>query len=114
MHELGLVFALQDLLEEVAAEQDLTRIYKVTVDLGQVSGVVVEQLTDAWNWAVRKSDLLRGCQLEVLEVEAVTVCNVCGRTYPTVPQGRICPHCGSADTVLLRGNEFEVASVEAA
>ncbi len=32
----------------------------------------------------------------------------------TVPQGRICPHCGSADTVLLRGNEFEVASVEAA
>ncbi|WP_282209175.1 hydrogenase maturation nickel metallochaperone HypA [Parvibacter caecicola] len=112
MHELGLVFALSDLLEEVAAEQDLSRICRVTVELGEVSGVVAEQLQDAWGWAAQKSDLLRGCQLELKTVPAVTVCNSCGRTYPTVPQGRICPHCGSSDTQLLRGNEFEVTEVE--
>lgn len=112
MHELGLVFALSDLLEQVAAEQDLSRICRVTVELGEVSGVVVEQLQDAWGWASQKSDLLRGCQLELREVPAVTVCNACGRTYATVPQGRICPHCASPDTQLLRGNEFEVIEVE--
>ena len=43
----------------------------------------------------------------------MTVCNACGRTYGTVAHGKICPHCSSSDTVLLRGNQMEVVEVEA-
>ena len=40
MHELGIVFAMIDQLEDVAKEQHLAHIQKVTVDLGEVSGIV--------------------------------------------------------------------------
>lgn len=113
MHELGVVFHMVDLLEEVGREQSLTRIAKVAVDIGEVSGVVTDFFEDAWQWASDKHDLLRGAELHVNRIPAVTVCNACGKTYPTVPQGRICPHCESADTVLLRGNELTIREIEA-
>lgn len=42
MHELGIVFAMIDQLEDVAKEQHLAHIQKVTVDLGEVSGIVTD------------------------------------------------------------------------
>lgn len=113
MHELGVVFAMIDVLEDTAEEHDLTSIRKVIVDLGEVSGVVTDFFTDAWDWASAKKELLRGAELEVCTIPAVTVCNDCGRTYPTVEHGRICPYCQSPNTELLRGNELEIRSVEA-
>ena len=113
MHELGVVFHMVDILEDVAREQDLTVISKVVVDLGEVSGVITEFFDDAWTWACNRSDLLRGAELEICQIDAVTVCNACGKTYGTVAHGRICPHCGSADTELLRGNELEIREIEA-
>ena len=51
--------------------------------------------------------------MDVRRIDAVTVCNACGKTYGTVAHGKVCPHCGSADTVLLRGNEVELEEIEA-
>ena len=46
-------------------------------------------------------------------VPAVTYCESCGRTYPTVRCGRICPHCGSSETYLLTGNRCVIKEIEA-
>ena len=112
MHELGVVFHMIDLLEEVGRENELTSIVRVQLALGEVSGVLPDYLLDCWRWAADRTELLRGAELEIVEVPAVTVCNACGRTYVTVAHGKICPHCGSPDTVLLRGNETELVEVE--
>ena len=113
MHELGLVFHMVDLLEKVGEENELTHIERVVLDLGEVSGVLVDQLQDCWKWASAKSEVLTGAVLEVNQLPAVTICNDCGRTYPTVAHGRICPHCESPNTVLVSGNQMEVREVEA-
>lgn len=112
MHELGLVFHMVDLLEKVGEENELTHIERVVLDLGEVSGVLVDQLQDCWKWASAKSEVLTGAVLEVNQLPAVTICNDCGRTYPTVAHGRICPHCESPNTVLVSGNQMEVREVE--
>lgn len=113
MHELGVVFAMIDVLEDAAREHDLTSIRKVTVDLGEVSGILTDFFLDAWEWASAKNDLLRGAELEICTIPAATVCNACGKVYGTVEHGRICPFCSSPDTELLRGNELEIRSIEA-
>ena len=113
MHELGLVFHMVDLLEKVGEENELTHIERVVLDLGEVSGVLVDQLQDCWKWASAKSEVLTGAVLGVNQLPAVTICNDCGRTYPTVAHGRICPHCESPNTVLVSGNQMEVREVEA-
>ncbi|MDO5119521.1 MAG: hydrogenase maturation nickel metallochaperone HypA [Coriobacteriales bacterium] len=112
MHELGIVFHMIETLEEVGQANDLTHIAKVTLNLGEVSGVLPDYLLDCWRWAADKSDLLEGAELHIEPIPAVTVCNTCGRTYGTVAHGKICPHCGSPDTVLLRGNEAEIDTIE--
>ena len=112
MHELGVVFHMVGLLEDAAREHGLSRIAKVTVSLGEVSGVVTEFFEDAWLWAVQRSELLEDAELEILQIEAVSVCNGCGKTYKAVPHGRTCPHCGSPRTELLYGTELEIDSIE--
>ena len=74
MHELGVVFHIIKGVEKVAEENDLTEIASVTVELGQVSTVIPRYLTDCWRWAADKNDLLRGAELLIEEVPAITYC----------------------------------------
>ena len=44
MHELGIVFHIIRTVEDVAKQNDVTRIRRVTLQLGEVSGVVESYL----------------------------------------------------------------------
>ena len=113
MHELGIVFHIMDTLEAVATENKLSEIHSVTIEVGEVSTVVPDYLTDCWRWAVQKKELLTQCEMKVEVLPAVTLCESCGKEYPTVAHGRICPYCGSEKTYLLRGNELNIKEIEA-
>ena len=69
MHELGIVFHIIRTVEDVAKQNDVSRIRRVTLQLGEVSGVVESYLQDCWKWAAAKSEILPGA---VLAVEATT------------------------------------------
>ena len=60
MHELGIVFHIIRTVEDVARQNDVTRIRRVTLQLGEVSGVVESYLQDCWKWAAAKSEILPG------------------------------------------------------
>ena len=113
MHELGIVFHMIKTVERIAEENALTSVSSVTLELGEVSGVVPHELTSCWNWAVAQTEVLKGAELKIETTPAVTLCESCNRTYPTVPQGRVCPLCGSEETVLVRGNEINLKEIEA-
>lgn len=101
-------------VEEVALENDITEIASVTLEVGEVSTVIEEYLRKCWKWSVeKKSDILQNAELIVEKIPAVTFCESCGETYPTVTHGKVCPHCGSDRTYLLRGNEFNIKEIEA-
>ncbi|MBR5753034.1 MAG: hydrogenase maturation nickel metallochaperone HypA [Clostridia bacterium] len=113
MHELGIVFYIIDDVEEVVEANDLTTVSSVTLELGEVSGVVPSYLDDVWNWAVKKHECMTEAKLKVVETPAVTFCENCGKTYATVKYGRQCPFCQSGKTYLLRGQEINVKEIEA-
>ena len=113
MHELGTVFYVIQEVEKVVEENHLTQVASVTLEVGEVSGIIPYYLTDCWKWAVEKSQYLKGAELKIETLPAVTHCEGCGAEYPTVRHGRICPHCGSEKTWLLRGNEINIKEIEA-
>ena len=113
MHELGIVFHIIDSLEEVGKENQLNTVAKVTLEIGEVTGVIESYLRDCWRWAADKSPLLKGSELSVEQIPAVTFCEGCEKTYPTIEYGKICPYCKSDRTYLLSGNEFRIKEIEA-
>ncbi len=113
MHELGVVFRIIDDLTDLSKEKEIQKIHSVTLQLGEVSGVVPDYLTDAWKWAVNRTDILKGSELIIETLPAVTYCEDCESEYETVKYGRTCPKCGSEKTYLLKGNEFMIKEISA-
>lgn len=113
MHELGIVFHVIKRLENLAEENKLSEIQSVTLEIGEVSGVVPEYLQDCWKWAVKKTEIMQNSELKIEPIEAVTICNDCKKTYRTVEFGKKCPHCKSDNTVLQVGNEMNIKQIEA-
>ena len=113
MHELGIVKHVIKTLHDVANENNVRRIGSVTLEVGEVSGVVLDQLVDCWNYFREKDPLVKGAPLFVERVPAVTFCTSCEKTFDTIAHGKTCPHCGSTETYLLKGNEFFIKQINA-
>ena len=113
MHELGLVFHIIKAVKETAEENSVSKVTAVTMQIGEVSGVLPDYLEDCWNWAVkREGPLLNEAKLCWEILPALTHCGSCGTNYPTVKYAKICPNCGSEETWLLIGNEFSIKEIE--
>jgi hydrogenase nickel incorporation protein HypA/HybF len=113
MHELGTVFYVIEQVENVCRENDLTTVGSVTLEIGEVSGIIPSYIIDCWEWAKKRSEFLKDSELKVEKLEAVTYCEDCKGTYPTMKYKKICPYCGSEHTYLLTGNEYNIKEIEA-
>ena len=113
MHELGVVFYIIKDVKKVAEENHVEHVSSVLMDIGEVSTVVPHLLTDCWRWAADKEPLLKGCELTINPIKAVTHCDGCQKDYETLKHGKKCPYCNSENTWLLRGNEVEINSITA-
>lgn len=113
MHELGIIVHITKTLQEVAKENQLTQIGSVTLEIGEVSGIVPEFLTDCWEYYRKKIPLIEDSELKIETLPAVTFCENCEKTYPTVQFGKQCPYCQSGSTYLLKGNECNIKEIEA-
>ena len=113
MHELGTIHYVIDTVEKLAVENELTKIGSVTLEVGEVSGIIPRFLTEYWEYAKKKTRYLQEAELKIDTIKAVTYCQNCGKTYPTVQYAKICPHCQSDNTFLVTGNEYVIKEIEA-
>lgn len=110
MHELGLVFEMARVIEEALADQEVTAVDTVVVEIGELSSVVPHYFESCFP-AARERPLFRQARLETVVLPAVGRCKRCGREYSIVPAKGYCPGCGSFDKELLTGREFNIREV---
>lgn len=111
MHELGVVFYVIRDVKKIAEENHVEHVETVTLEIGEVSGVVHHYLEDCWNWAVKKEPLMERAKLLIETIPGVTFCEDCKTEYETVKYGKTCPGCGSGNTYLVQGNEFNIKEI---
>lgn len=111
MHELGVVFYVVKDVKQVAEENGVEKVGSVTLQIGEVSGIIHEYLIDCWNWARKKEPVMEDAELLIEQIDAVSYCEDCEKEYSTVQHAKICPHCGSDHTYLLWGNEFLIKEI---
>lgn len=113
MHEIGTLISVLRTVDDIIEENKLTEAKSVTLEVGEVSGILPEFLYKGWGFVTARSKYATGAELKVETLPARTVCRDCGEEYETVRYGKICPKCGSGNTVLLCGNEYNIKEIAA-
>ena len=113
MHEMGIVLHVAKTLDETAKEEHIVRIGSVTLEVGEVSGIITDLFVDCWNYFKVKHPVLAESELRLVTIPAVTFCGNCGKTYETVRYGKECPYCHSGETWLVDGSQCVIKEIEA-
>lgn len=112
MHELGIAFHIIKEVDRFAEERHIDAVKGVTLEIGEVSGVIPSYLKDVWVWTCEnRSNHMKGCKLTILEMKAISYCEDCKETYDTVKTGRTCPRCQGANTYLVEGDQITIHSI---
>lgn len=108
MHELAIT---QSIVEDVADRLGDTRVTKVTLEIGELTGVVVASIRFCWD-LVTEGTTLSGASLVVVAVAGSCRCCSCGVSFPTSDPIVLCPSCGTSAVDVLAGREMRIKSVE--
>lgn len=111
MHELGVVLEIFDLIEEIMKEQDLKEVSSVTVEVGELSGILPDYFKECWD-AAKLGGTFDKTELKLVFIPAAARCT-CDQEYEMTANSRICPKCGKTDYEVIKGREFNVLSIEA-
>jgi hydrogenase nickel incorporation protein HypA/HybF len=111
MHELSICQALLDQVERIAAEHGATRVERILLRVGPLSGVEAPLLQHAYPLAAAGT-IAEFAEL-VIEAAAVRVtCSACGAETDAAPNRLLCGRCGSFKTRLVSGDELLLANLE--
>jgi hydrogenase nickel incorporation protein HypA/HybF len=108
MHELSVATAVLNTALKHAEDR---RVSVVSVRAGAMRQVVPDSLRFYWE-IVARDTTCEDAELELVEVATELRCAACERRWsPQIPAFR-CPDCGSADVLVLAGEELEVDYIE--
>lgn len=96
---------------ERALEAGARRTISVTVEVGELSGVMPEALEFCYA-AAAMGGLAEGSRLVISRIPAVAVCGECGETFTPDQPVFVCPRCDGLTSSLQSGEELAVIEIE--
>lgn len=108
MHELSLTQAVVDAVAEKLGD---TPIARVTLEIGRLSGVVVDSVRFCFP-VVAQGSTLEGADLVIIEPPGAARCRDCGAAFELDDPILLCPGCGGANVTVDTGDELRIRSVE--
>lgn len=111
MHEYSIVSALLEQCEQHADENRATRISKVVIKIGVLSGVEPSLLATAFD-TFKLEGRAREAELIINEQPIVIACNRCHTTSEVTERTVICPSCNGFDTRIIEGEEMLLMQLE--
>lgn len=101
-----------DSVLEVARSRGATRVHRIVLKIGALSGVEPEALRFAFE-VVTQGTIAEGSELEVDSVPAQAYCSACDSLFEA--QGSFilsCPGCGRLSADIRQGRELELSRLE--
>ncbi|ARN81193.1 hydrogenase maturation nickel metallochaperone HypA [Methylocystis bryophila] len=107
MHELAIAQAAIELAEQAARGR---RVRRVTIEVGEFSGVLPEALSFCFDLAAQGT-LLDGAELDLRKISGLARCESCAAEFDVSSELATCA-CGATCLVYLHGRELNVKSIE--
>ena len=111
MHELSLVQALVEQVEQIRTREKAETVSSITVNIGALSGVDRDAFEFAFPLVV-EGTAAAGAVLMIAETPAEVTCEQCGeRSQPDLDDFH-CAKCESRRVRITAGRDFLIQSVE--
>ncbi|WP_422019016.1 hydrogenase maturation nickel metallochaperone HypA [Roseibium sp.] len=111
MHEMSLCENILGILLDEAASQNFSKVDRVCLEVGPLSGVEPEALRFGFD-VVTRGSLADGARLDIFEPEATATCAACGTTAVIQDRFDPCPSCGSHLLKIKTGEELRIKELE--
>ena len=112
MHEVGIISAMLKTIEGVMEEENLTKVEKIVLRVGELSGVLPHYMHECFPAAVYKTRF-QDTKLELEIVPGIARCNRCGLEFNGLAYDLTCPSCGNRDDFeRLSGEELIIQEIQ--
>ncbi|GIM28087.1 putative hydrogenase nickel incorporation protein HypA [Clostridium polyendosporum] len=111
MHEVSIVQNVIEIASKKAEENNLKKINKISLRVGELSGVMEDSLVFAFN-CVSKGTAAEGAEFEIVKVEATAECEKCKITFKVDHFNKLCPECNKFSSNIITGYELLIYTIE--
>lgn len=111
MHELSICQALIDQVTDIARAHGASRVDRIRLKVGPLSGVEPTLLQHAYPLAA-VGTLAEDAELVIESAEIRVHCHLCGAETEARPNRLLCGACGAFRTRLVSGDELLLANLE--
>jgi Zn finger protein HypA/HybF involved in hydrogenase expression len=94
-------------------KRGLMKPKKINIDLGGLANYKKEPILFYFDMLKKENGMIADTELEINEIAGIVKCNDCGKaTDFDEPIMVFCSACKSVNAVLVKGNEFNLKSIE--
>jgi len=111
MHEMSLCEGIMQIIEQEALNQKFTKVKKVVLDIGVLSGVEISALEFSFE-VVMHGTIAQNAKLIINHIEAQAWCMQCATTVTITERFDPCPDCGSFQLQVSSGDEMKIKELE--
>lgn len=112
MHEMSLVQGLFTQLHQLAREHKKTKVITVRMEIGPLSGVVIDSFQFAFDIFCKEDALTRGASLVIESSPATYRCCGCGAESMAEVRPEACLSCGETLLIPEGGDDIILQQVE--
>ena len=110
MHELSIITNIFSIIGEIAEENQLTKITRVTLKIGELRHVYPEMLQNAFE-IVSKDTKAENADLHIKPIRVKMRCKHCGHEF-FVNNSYCCKKCGDYSLETIEGDEIIIETLE--
>jgi len=110
MHELSIAKNIIDIASESARQNRIIRIKEIEIEVGSISGIVVESLEFALEMSVRDT-VLENAKTTIIKIPGKAKCLNCNLEFEIDSYYAQCPECQNYNFDVIQGKELRVKSL---
>ena len=110
MHEFSIAVDIVDIATSSAGKEAATEVKEIEIEIGQLSGVVMEALEFSLEAAV-KGTILEKARRNLVIIPGRARCTQCLTEYEADSLFKPCPKCQTCAPDIIQGKELRVKSL---
>lgn len=111
MHELSIAVSIVEIVEEQTEAPAGIQVSEVELDIGAMSGVVIEALQFALDEAI-KSSIMESAKITINKIPGKLKCLACSHEFEPEDFITPCPKCGHLYSDVISGKEMKIKKIK--